>query len=445
MGNIRMDDYHPKRGANQQQQSRRRQLLKVLLLLLSTNLLTFYLFSGNGGIRWVDYAPRLPPLGWDTTTLLRELNATQAKLSDSQAQLVEIHRRLTTSNSLLEVLLTEMRRLQGPTEAAGSSWADDLPAEAKLVVEAQKLPLGENPKFGSDKIYPVLGSACARYQEELLQYMTYEVGGECPVDDVLAQRLMLKGCEPLPRRRCRPKSPLGYVEPSPLPASLWATPPDTSIIWEPYSCKNYHCLENRRHTPGVYDCKDCFELSFREKSRWLDDTPGGLDYGIDAVLAARPRGTIRIGLDIGGGVGTFATRMWERNVTIVTSSLNLDGPFNNFIASRGLVPLHITVSHRLPFFDGTLDIVHSMHILSNWMPDATLEFAVYDIYRVLRPGGLFWLDHFFCLGSQLNTTYIPMLERIGFGKLRWDAGRKLDRGADKDEWYLSALLEKPMA
>lgn len=73
-----------------------------------------------------------------------------------------------------------------------------------------------------------------------------------------------------------------------------------------------------------------------------------------------------------------------------------------------------------------------------------LEFTVFDTYRVLRPGGLFWLDHFFCVGDQLNNTYVPMFGRIGFNKLRWNADRKLDRGIQMGEWYLSTLLEKPM-
>nr|POE48278.1 hypothetical protein CFP56_49986 [Quercus suber] len=79
--------------------------------------------------------------------------------------------------------------------------------------------------------------------------------------------------------------------------------------------------------------------------------------------------------------------MREWNVTIITSTLNLDGPFNSFIASRGLIPIHVSVSQRLPFFENTLDIVHSMLILSNWIPETMLVFTLYDIYRVLRPGG----------------------------------------------------------
>ena len=96
-------------------------------------------------------------------------------------------------------------------------------------------------------------------------------------------------------------------------------------------------------------------------------------------------------VDIGGGTGTFAARMRARNVTIITSTMNLDGPFNNFIASMGLIPMHLSITQRLPFLENTLDIVHSRDVISNWIPDTVLEFVLYDIYRVLRPGGLSWL------------------------------------------------------
>ncbi|CAL9038784.1 unnamed protein product [Musa banksii] len=392
--------------------------LSILLLLVSTNLLSVYLFSGG-----------MCPIIGDTDVLLRELKSTKSELAQLQR--------------FMETLF------RGHGDKAASDdmdgWPDELPREMKLVVGPHKLPLGYNRNLGTDKLFQPLGSACRRFREELAGYMTYEVGGECPSDEVFAQRLMLKGCEPLPRRRCHPKSPKGYVEPAPLPESLWATPPDTSVVWDAYTCKNYSCLVKRGRSDKSYDCNDCFDLKGREKSRWLVDSSGGvLDFSIDSVLATRPAGTVRIGLDIGGGSGTFAARMRERDVTVVSSTMNFDGPFNSFIASRGLVPLHISVAHRLPFFDNTLDVVHSMHVLSNWMPEATLELALFDIYRVLRPGGLFWLDHFFCAGEQLNTTYVPMLARVGFHKLRWVTGRKLDRGIVKNEWYLSALLEKPM-
>lgn len=427
---------------------------KFILILLLTNLLSIYISisyssSSTSAASAIDFSSLASRFSlWDSQSILRELNTTQAKLGHTETQLATIQRRLTTSNSLLETLLAELgeaRRSSAASSPPEDGWQGELSGELKLAVGPHKLPLGFNPNIDSDEILLPLGAACRRHQDQLERYMAYKPGGECPSDDVFAQRLMLKGCEPLPRRRCHPKSPKGFVEPAPWPESLWSTPADTSVVWDPYTCKDYKCLVGRNKAKGSYDCKDCFDLGGREKVRWTGDF-GELDYGIDTVLKLRKKGTIRIGLDIGGGSGTFAARMRERgNVTIVTSTMNFDGPFNSFIASRGLVPMHISIAHRLPFFDNTLDIVHSMHVLSNWVPDAVLEFALFDIYRVLRPGGIFWLDHFFCVGAQLNATYVPMFDGIGFRKLRWNAGRKLDRGVEMNEWYLSALLEKPMS
>lgn len=340
---------------------------------------------------------------------------------------------------------------QGSDYASESSQTNlDLPSEFLAFTSGQLLPFGFNTNFDSDTIYPPAGQACTLFSDELRRYMTYKVNGSCPDDELLSQKLLLKGCEPLPRRRCRPAAQPDYVEPYPLPTSLWTTPPDSSVVWTAYTCKDYSCLINRYRTQkGFDDCKDCFDLQGREKTRWAAKQSnvgggGGLDFTIDEVLATKKPGTIRIGLDIGGGVATFAVRMRERNITIVTTSMNLNGPFNNFIASRGIVPLYISISQRLPFFDNTLDIVHSMHVLSNWIPTTLLHFLMFDINRVLRPGGLFWLDHFFCVGEQLEEVYGPLIESIGFNKLKWVVGRKLDRGPELKEMYLSALLEKPL-
>ncbi|XP_031275404.1 probable methyltransferase PMT15 [Pistacia vera] len=345
-----------------------------------------------------------------------------------------------TSCSLSNPTTTLSSHIPPPTTTS------NLPSDFLAFTSGQFLPFGFNTNFDSDTVYPPVGSSCTQFPNELNPYMSYKVNGSCPDDELLAQKLLLKGCEPLPRRRCRPAAPPSYVEPYPLPTSLWTTPSDSSVVWTAYTCKNYNCLINRRTQKGFDDCKDCFDLEGREKTRWSSDksSNGGLDFTIDEVLATKKPGTIRIGLDIGGGVATFAVRMMARNITIVTSSMNLNGPFNNFIASRGVVPLYISISQRLPFFDNTLDIVHSMHVLSNWIPTTLLHFLMFDIYRVLRPGGLFWLDHFFCVGEQLEEVYTPLIESIGFNKLKWAVGRKLDRGPELREMYLSALLEKPL-
>ncbi|CAL0317711.1 unnamed protein product [Lupinus luteus] len=303
--------------------------------------------------------------------------------------------------------------------------------------------VGFNRNFDSDTIHPPLPNACILFPDLLRRYMTYPVNGSCPDDEFLSQKLLLKGCEPLPRRRCRPASPRNFPPPFPFPSSLWTTPSDNSVVWTSYSCKSYACLINRTRSPSFDDCKDCFDLNGREKHRWTSKESHGLDFSIDDVLATRVRGSVRIGLDIGGGVATFAVRMRERNVTILTTTLNLNGPFNTFIASRGVIPLYLSISQRLPFFDNTLDIVHSMHVLSNWIPEKLLHFLLFDVYRILRPGGLFWLDHFFCVGDQLEEVYGPMIESVGFKKVKWVIGRKLDRPNLK-EMYLSAVMEKPL-
>ncbi|KAK6154113.1 hypothetical protein DH2020_013752 [Rehmannia glutinosa] len=321
----------------------------------------------------------------------------------------------------------------------------DLPPELIAFTSPQQLPLGFNKNFDSDQIFPPIGSPCKIFQDELRRYMSYEVNGSCPDDELLAQKLLLRGCEPLPRRRCRPAAPRDYAEPYSLPESLWSTPSDSSVVWTAYTCKNYTCLINRhRNQKGFDDCKDCFDLNGREKNRWIGESISDLDFSIDDVLAVKKPGSVRIGLDIGGGVATFAVRMRERNITIITSSMNLNGPFNSFIAARGVVPLYVSISQRLPFFDNTLDIVHSMHVLSNWIPTPLLHFLIFDIYRVLRPGGLFWLDHFFCVGEQMEKVYAPLIESVGFSKVKWVVGKKMDRGPELNEMYLSALLEKPL-
>ncbi|CAO2186679.1 unnamed protein product [Urochloa humidicola] len=470
MGSMDYDDNGKKPRSDQQQQRRSR---AMVLLLVLTNLTSILLFSGAGAALHAHIARHYPAAihGWGSSKLLRELNVTGLALAASHAEVADLSSRLTAANKQLESILRGGSSSAATKRAISAArdeqrdattnglWRPDrlLSAEVRRVIGPHKLRRHSSSAASTSgemaQLFPAVGQACHRHISELKQYMNYTPGGECPSDEAFAQRLMLKGCEPLPRRRCRPRTPAGYVEPTPLPTSLWSIPPDTSIVWDAYSCKSYGCLVNRGKTKGSYDCKDCFDLAGRERHRWMrrpgdkndddDNNRNSLDYTIDGVLSLMPKGTVRIGVDIGGGSGTFAARMKERGVTVVTTSMNFDGPFCSFVSSRGLVAMHVSVAERLPFPDGTMDIVHSMHVLSSWIPDVALEMALFDVFRVLRPGGVFWLDHFFCLGSQMEVTYVPMFERIGFEKVRWNAGRKLDRGVEMDEWYISALLRKP--
>ncbi|KAE8789257.1 hypothetical protein D1007_36585 [Hordeum vulgare] len=90
-------------------------------------------------------------------------------------------------------------------------------------------------------------------------------------------------------------------------------PADASVVWDAYHpCKNYSCMVSR----GLgFDLRER-----REKALWTRDDVA-LAYSVDTALVAKPKGTVRIRLDIGGGGGTFTTEMRERGVTVVTRFL----------------------------------------------------------------------------------------------------------------------------
>lgn len=431
-------------------------ILWVLLLVLGTNVVTVFLFSGPLEFYYHALQSTIYSNPQNVQSPLPSNDLLIAKLNQTQQELLKLETELKSSKQVAKNLAAELvhttqllrgsnaineENIEDPWLQWGGPNKVFMSKELQDFISGKKLPFGRNPNFGSDTIYPPIGHACAIFKGDLNKYMDYKPGQRCPDDEILAQKLMLRGCEPLPRRRCYPTTASNYSEPYPFPQSMWKTPPDSSVVWTAYSCKNYSCLIQRKHQKAFDDCKDCFDLEGREKTRWLNGG-GSMDYSVDEVLNLK-KNTIRIGLDIGGGTGTFAVRMRERNVTIITTSMNLNGPFNSFIASRGVIPLYITITQRLPFFENTLDIVHSMHVLSNWIPTELLEFVLYDIYRVLRPGGLFWLDHFFCIEDQLKI-YVPMIEQLGYNKLKWFVAPKLDRGPEAKEMYISAVLEKPL-
>lgn len=159
--------------------------------------------------------------------------------------------------------------------------------------------------FGTT-LCPSIGFSCTRMAANLDRYITYKVNGMCPDDWDIAQKLIVGGCDPLPRRRCFSRTPLHYSKPFPLKSSLWTQPSDVDILWNRYRCKNYNCLVsnetvNRR---GFYKCSDCFNLS--------SVSP---EFSVDEVLRLMAR-EIRTGLDFSPTTGTFAALMKERNVTV---------------------------------------------------------------------------------------------------------------------------------
>ncbi|KAL8540839.1 hypothetical protein ACS0TY_002170 [Phlomoides rotata] len=289
--------------------------------------------------------------------------------------------------------------------------------------------------YGTEKVYNTIGHACVSMKKELEEYMDYDVGSYCKDDWILGQKLMLRGCDPLPRRRCLSRASKLYLRPYPINESLWRIPEGRNVRWSNYQCRNFECLSSKNPKRGYSKCTGCFEME-KEKLKWVVNTSLAVDFLIKDVLGIKA-GEVRIGLDFGVGTGSFAARMREENVTVVSTALNLGAPFNEMIALRGLVPLYWTLNQRLPFFDNTMDMIHTTGFMDGWMDLQLLDFILFDWDRVLRPGGLLWIDRFFCKRKELDD-YMYMFLQLRYRKHRWVIAPK-----SKDEVFLSALLEKP--
>ena len=240
---------------------------------------------------------------------------------------------------------------------------------------------------------------CSASREEMAQYLDYTVGGVCPDDWFFVQSLLFDSkCTCLPRRRCCAPDFPGFKEPLPRPQSLWdeGALEDANVRWEAHHCSNYSCLQGS--TDYAPDCKDCFTWSV-ERGRWGGGTHSTLS--LDALVDLM-NNTLRIGLDLGGGSGSFAAKMSARNITIVTTAKNAETrgndssgvPYLETIALRGLLPLHLPYTARLPFPDHSMDIIHVGSSI-NGMPYDEFEEMMFDWDRVLRPGGIFWFNEFF--------------------------------------------------
>lgn len=299
--------------------------------------------------------------------------------------------------------------------------------------------------MGANGTFTSIGHACFSMKEDLEEYMDYDVGEICNDDWKLAQRLMVHGCDPLPRRRCFSRAPQLYTRPDPINVSMWKLPDDRNVRWSGYRCKNFTCLASNVTRKGFFKCADCFNLTSHEAPRWvhpvyLDPTTNQtIDFTIADILGIKP-GEIRLGLDFSVGTGTFAARMKDFDVTIVTATINLGAPFNEIIALRGLLPLYLSVNQRLPFFDNTLDLIHTTRFLDGWIDLVLLDFVLYDWDRVLRPGGLLWIDSFFCVKEDLDD-YLEAFKMLRYKKHKWVVIPKIDK--DDKEVFFSAVLEKP--
>ncbi|OVA12628.1 putative S-adenosyl-L-methionine-dependent methyltransferase [Macleaya cordata] len=391
--------------------------LVMLFSVLTTNLFALYAFKYSSKTHQhpIEHPHKnISLISEHVSLILREINFSQKKLAKMEK----------------ELLGYDSIDISKPNIAN----------ELKLFLQHQPLPLGKDSKSGITEMVSSVGHSCDKSMNLLSQYMDYKVGGICPDDWSLAQKLILRGCEPLPRRRCITKS-LSKVGLFPFPLSLWKQVSDKIVTWSGLGCKNFKCLNSKKIGSN---CVGCFDLvNGTEKKRFVK-ARGKNDFLIDDVLALG-NGGIRLGFDIGGGSGTFAARMAERNVTVVTSTLNVDAPFNEFIAARGLFPLFSSLDQRFPFYDNIFDLVHAANKLSDGSNMEKLEFLLFDLDRILRAGGLFWLDNFYCVDEERKSHLTRLIERFGYKKLKWIVGEKSDATqTGKSQVYLSAILQKPV-
>ncbi|KAI7755171.1 hypothetical protein M8C21_026041 [Ambrosia artemisiifolia] len=265
-----------------------------------------------------------------------------------------------------------------------------------------------------------IASSCSHHPNLLHQYMNYTPFATCPPpSSAAAEPLILRGCHPLPRRRCFSLTP--NKQPSSLPTNPFSPVPEYSILWNNYNCKSFNCFNSDMG----------FDL-YKERSKLLTYKTE-LDLPISQLIdiANKSNTVIRLALDIGGGTGTFAAQMKEHNVTVVTTTMSMGAPYNEVAALRGLVALHVPLQQRLPVFDGVLDLVRCGHAVNRWIPVQALEFMVYDVDRVLRGGGLFWVDRFFSKGVDLDKVFGPLIGKLGYKKVKWAVGKKTDSSGVK--------------
>ncbi|PRQ29361.1 putative S-adenosyl-L-methionine-dependent methyltransferase [Rosa chinensis] len=279
-----------------------------------------------------------------------------------------------------------------------------------------------------------IASSCHNHPDLLNKYMDYTPFSLCPADSDIAETLILRGCHPLPRRRCfsrTPQKPTSSLSHNPFASSL----PDQNVLWDKYTCKSFSCL-NRHHPTSGFDLNGELTNFMTYKSE--------LDLPIPQLfqIAKAAGAVLRLGLDIGGGTGTFAARMKLYNVTVVTTTMNFGAPNNEAVALRGLVPLHVPLQQRFPVFDGVMDLVRCGHAVNRWIPVMALEFLLYDADRVLRGGGYLWLDHFFSKGVDLEKVFGPLIGKLGYRRVKWATASKNEKNG---EVYLTALLQKPVS
>ncbi|CAI5467639.1 unnamed protein product [Closterium sp. Yama58-4] len=302
------------------------------------------------------------------------------------------------------------------------------------------------PSSLHSSFFPSQGYACDASDDDIYSFLEYDPNRLCPDDWMATQALIFThNCFALPKRRCMARTNQRWTEPLPFPASLFTQSAlkDENVRWSLHSCKSFTCLNTR----VVGDCRNCFNLAL-EKNRWQRGFRGSLPI---PVVIKMKRGSLRLGLDAGGGTGTFAAHMALYNVTILTTAMNVETvagrtgglPYMETLAHRGLIPLWLPHKARLPLFDNTLDLVHCVNSIK-YLPVLEFEELIFEWDRVLRVGGVMWFEMFYAPLDEM-PLYIAIVEQLQYKKLHWNVTPKPDSGERKGmHVYLNCVIEKPV-
>ncbi|GJP38254.1 hypothetical protein CLOM_g22717 [Closterium sp. NIES-68] len=276
-----------------------------------------------------------------------ELRATQVRIEEMQRTVGRVnYQKFLLDYALSETTVDWNDRLL-PAQRMEEARRALAACSANGVVMAKKVPLWK-------------GYACDASDDDIYSFLEYDPNRLCPDDWLATQALIFNhNCFSLPKRRCMARTNQRWGEPLPFPSALFTQDAlkDENVRWSLHSCKSFTCLNTR----VVGDCRNCFNLTL-ERNRWQRGFRGSLPI---PIVIRMKHGSLRLGLDAGGGTGTFAAHMALYNVTILTTAMNVETvagrtgglPYMETLAQRGLIPLWLPHKARLPLFDNTLDLV----------------------------------------------------------------------------------------
>ncbi|XP_038712644.1 elongation factor 1-alpha-like [Tripterygium wilfordii] len=93
---------------------------------------------------------------------------------------------------------------------------------------------------------------------------------------------------------------------------------------------------------------------------------------------------------------------------------NVDAPISELVVKRGLFPLYLSL-YQSSFYNNVFDLAHAGSRITVGERPKKMEFLMIDIEQILRAGGLFWLDIFFCANDdkKFGIARLTVLYQVG--------------------------------